>query len=69
MPPVAPFQGVAVTSLPRVALEYCGTRTTWKVCCPAEAVAAELAYAFTVPVASCSVPPALLTLFAATANS
>ena len=33
-PPVAPFHGGAVTVPVSVALEYCGTRMTWKVRCP-----------------------------------
>ncbi len=35
IPPADPFQGAAVTLLPRVALESWGTRTTWKACRPA----------------------------------
>ena len=34
MPPVAPSHGFAVRVGPRVAVEYWGTRITWKSLCP-----------------------------------
>ena len=40
IPPVVPFHQPAVSVEPNVALEYCGTRTTWKRRCPRVAVAA-----------------------------
>ena len=40
MPPVAPSQGGAVTVPVSVALEYCGTRITWKRRWPWPALAA-----------------------------
>ncbi|HEY7112764.1 MAG TPA: hypothetical protein VIA45_07515 [Thermoanaerobaculia bacterium] len=40
MPPVVPFHHPAVSPDPSVALEYCGTRTTWNRRCPLVVVAA-----------------------------
>ncbi len=40
MPPEVPFQRPALKVLPRVALAYCGTRTTWNLRWPSVALAA-----------------------------
>ena len=41
MPPVLPSQALAVRPELRLAVEYCGTRTTWKVCWVVPAVAGD----------------------------